>query len=441
MGPNGDEPRRLMSIENEYGIEGLKWSPDGRRLVYLKKNFTGSENSIETRSLNNDATSVLLARVGLLDFWWTSDGRLIYTQTAGAEQETYDLWELRMDASALRPTGEPHRLTRWVGYSPGFVSVSSDGKRIVTTKGYAQSDVYVAEMEANGKGLKAERRLTLDTRSDWPASWTQDGKGILFFSDRNGTFDIFTQAVTEQTVEPLVRGREDTRGPQISPDGRWLLYTIWPEAKSNSAVGPVRVMRVPQSGGPAELVLEAKGAFASGIHSTAGGTFPDFRCPSSINSLCVIAEPQQDEVLFTAFDPIQGRKTELARARIPATRLFWDLSRDGSRIAYGEFLWGGGDKVTIVTLSGGSTRELALKGWTNLNSVAWSAEGQSMFATTMRREGSALLRAGIDGSVDVLRDQEGRWFLNPRPSPDSRFLAFAISATDSNVWLIEDSPK
>jgi hypothetical protein len=47
------------------------------------------------------------------------------------------------------------------------------------------------------------------------------------------------------------------------------------------------------------------------------------------------------------------------------------------------------------------------------------------------------LRVTLDGKVNLLREEKGRWFANPVPSPDRRFLAFGVRTTDSNVWLIE----
>ncbi len=443
-GANAEDPQPFMSLEKTYEFRGPKWSPDGRSLVYLKNKFGTGEGAIEARALADGATTVLLAATGLLDFWWTPDGRLIYSQAEASEEATYDLWELSIDASSARRVGKPRRLTKWVGYSPGFVSVSANGKRIVTTKGYTQSDVYIAELDANGRRLKPERRLTSDTRSDWPAGWTKDGKEVIFFSDRNGNFNIFKQGESAPTSEMAVRGREDARLPQVSPDGQWLLYMLWPELKRAK---PIRIMRAPQSGGPGEMVLEAKGAFAAGIAFSAGGeqdsqmkgprVFPDFRCPSAPRTSCLLAEAEQDQVVFTTFDPIQGRVGEVARVSTSPARFFWDLSPDGSRVAYGEFHSRTGEHITILTLSNGTTREVPLTTWTTLNSLSWSADGRNLFVTTARRDGSDLLHVALDGKVDALREDKGRWFANPRPSPDGRLLAFSVRTTDSNVWLIE----
>jgi Tol biopolymer transport system component len=443
MGRNGENPKAVMMLDQRYDFQGPKWSPDGRRIVYRKNKFGSREGSIEAHALADGTTTVLYAGLGLQDFWWTADGRLIYSQS-GTSEDTYDLWETRVDTKTAQRTGEPRRLTRWVGYAPGLVSVSTDGNRIVTTKGYHQTDVYVAELESDGMHLKTERRLTSDTRFDWPAGWAKDGNKILFFSDRNGVFNVFQQNESTSNADLFIGGKEDSRAPQISPDGQWVLYLVWPDDK---VPGPVRLMRVPQSGGSSDAVLEAKGPFAAGVTFTVDGdqdiqkgaarSFPDFRCPSSETASCVLAEADHGEILFTFFDPLHDRGAEAARVRALPAKFFWDLSPDGSRLAFGEFKSEENDAITILTLRDGTTHPLQLSGVSNLSSLSWAAGGRGLFVTTKRREGSDLLHVGLDGKVTVLLEDTGRVFLSPRPSSNGRHLAYAVRTTDSNVWLLE----
>jgi Tol biopolymer transport system component len=118
-------------------------------------------------------------------------------------------------------------------------------------------------------------------------------------------------------------------------------------------------------------------------------------------------------------------------------KFFWDLSPDGTQLAYGEFKSEENDSITILTLKDGQTRQLQFMGLSTLTSVSWAAGGRGLFVTTKRREGSDLLHISLDGKVTVLREETGRVFVSPRPSPNGRSLAFAVRTTDSNVWLLE----
>jgi len=96
-------------------------------------------------------------------------------------------------------------------------------------------------------------------------------------------------------------------------------------------------MRVAVEGGPPERVVRVTGypglAWAepegsSPIVSVPG--HPRFRCPSVPQSLCVLGEQSQIQIIFTAFDPLGGRKGGLTRIDVdPYIPVFWDLSPHG----------------------------------------------------------------------------------------------------------------
>src|SRR5271167_68019 len=86
------------------------------------------------------------------------------------------------------------------------LAITDDGKRLVFLNAKQQSDVYVGQLSDGGSELKSPQRLTLDERNDWPGGWSPDGKAVLFYSNRNGSFDIFRQGVSERNPETIVSG-------------------------------------------------------------------------------------------------------------------------------------------------------------------------------------------------------------------------------------------
>ena len=79
-----------------------------------------------------------------------------------------------------------------------------------------------------------------------------------------------------------------------------VLYTIKEKQSDLSVV--TKLMRVPASGGPAELVMT-------------GNFYGSSSCANSPATLCAIAEQSQDlkQLIFTALDPMNGRGRELTR--------------------------------------------------------------------------------------------------------------------------------
>lgn len=443
----GGGERDLPSLE---GATVLKWSPDSQRIVYLKTGFVSRKSSIEALKLDDNTTTVLWNDPGgeIMDFVWTPDDRLIYTQAAASEESTY-LWEMHVDAKTAQPTEAPRKLWTWVGSAPGAISVSHDGKRIVTTKSSYETDVYVAPLERSGQ-LGQEKQVTKDIRTDLLAGWTPDGE-ILFISQRDSGYNVYRQGKSAQTAVPLVQGK-DARAPQITPDGQSLLYMVWPDPK---LPGPVRIERVPvvRSGSIAEPLFDARVSpgektFSPGdvpnLQAKSPQRFPDIRCPSKAGTTaaCLLAEAYSGEVVFTSFDPILRVRIQVVhRVGAAPSKFFWDLSPDGSRLAYGEFSLKD-DGITVFSLKDQRTRIVPGTKRPRLSSLSWSIDEQSLFVTTSLAEGSDLLHVPLEGKAVPLRQrQPGRWISNPRPSPDGLHLAYDVQTIDSNVWLIEPKMK
>jgi len=426
MGPNGEDARKFAEAGEGARFVEMQWSQDGKWLAYLKRREAEQpEASIEARPLEGGASRRIAADPRLLTFCWTPDGRLIYSRSELTPNEKYsNLWQLAVDARTARVSGQPQRITDWPGFSFWDLTVTADSQRLVFVKQGLQTAIFVGELEANASLLQQPRRLTLDEQNDLPSAWTPDSQSVLFYSDRNGNWDIFRQSTEQRTAEDFVLGGGQHSEPRLSPDGAWVLYWTYPKGEGGHPAS-MKLVRVPAAGGPLEPVLEA----AWGAR---------FRCATKARAACVLSEPDKDrrQLTFTAFDPVQGREGEAARlATDPASQPAWDLSPAGSRLAIVDFDERK-DRVRILGLPAGETGDLPVKGSTRLTGVAWSADGAGIFVSSISPSGSELLHLDLNGGQHEL------WATStsvsaPVPSPDRKKLAFAVSIQNSNAWMIE----
>ena len=243
---------------------------------------------------------------------------------------------------------------------------------------------------------------------------------MVFWSDRNGSWDIFKQTLDKDAAaELLPLGPEPKYYSSFSPDGHWILYMALPEPRLPGGSVPVRIMRVPASGGPPQLVLTALGT-------------TDIHCTRAPANLCVFDEQQQGHLVFTSVDPVKGRGRELASMDIePSTNCAWDLSPDGSRIVVTRE-----GRIRLLSLKSGVTTDLAVKGWDW--SVDWSADGNALFVSSSTSQGTTLLRVDLRGEPHPLWHQRLNLGTKGIPSPDGRHLLVAGWATDSNAWMVEN---
>jgi Tol biopolymer transport system component len=265
---------------------------------------------------------------------------------------------------------------------------------------------------------------------------------MFLYSDRKGNFDIYKQGPDDRDAEPILTGPEEKRAPQISPDGRWLLYMQWPRAAGGAPPGFGKLMRIPVAGGPPEAVMDFTGYSGLGVMSPAStiGGYPSFRCVPRGGSSCVLAEMRDRNIVFTAFDPLQGRTKELVRISKNSDTRSWDLSPDGSQVALPVFDFKAGD-VRILSLEGGTHRTLSAMPWTQLISIAWAADGRSLFLASSSSRGTSLVRMDSVGKTKLLLAPPGWDIKALSPSPDGHYLALGPIVSNFNAWTIASFPR
>lgn len=305
-------------------------------------------------------------------------------------------------------------------------------------KGNPQADVYIGELDLERTYLKPPRRLTMDLHWDMPYAWTPDSKAVLFVSDRTGSFNIFKQALDEDTAEPAPMLVEYNSGvsallngeaPHFSPEGDWILYSeASKKEEADLRTASRRLMRIPATGGQSQFVLEAQGFFK---HCCA-------RAPAT---LCVLGEmdEKRNQLKFTAFDPEKGRGHELARVnvRLQPGIVAWDLSPDASRIAYSDYDVQEG-RIHFISLDGGTIPDLVVRGWYGFTALTWASDSKGIFVTSIEANATRILYIDPHGQAHPISEQKpflASWCV---PSPDGRYLAIMTPDWDSNVWTLEN---
>jgi hypothetical protein len=431
VGANGEAPRRIRSPSqpNEGYLEPV-WSSNGRRLFYIRD--ADHARSIESCDLRGEqVTNIFPSRTGqkyvypweaMHSLCWAPDGRILFSM-----QETgpFNVWEIKVDAATGRPLSEARRLTQWSGFQTFHVdclSITADGKHLALLRANLQGDVYVAETEAGGKAMKNPKRLTLNETDDAIYGWTTDSRAILFASNRNGNWDIFKQDINQTDAETIVATPGHEGHPNLSPDGAFFLYLVSEKLSPDAT----RLMRVPVSGGPPELVLS-------------GEKIKNFSCAREAN-LCVVSEEVDRKQILTTFDPLKGRGEKLPLVDYPNFPR-GILSPQGQII---EEMKSGpeGLHIRVRSLTGGHAEEVTFKNLIGVyDFVGWSLDGRGIYLQEITASDFLSLYAGLDGHSQVLwkrGSDPGSWFDYPVPSPNGRYLAFTLGTYESNAWMLEN---
>ncbi len=213
-GPAAPLVEGVMDADVRTGAMHFAVSNDGT-LVYLSGG--SSERSTLSWVYRNgrrelfpaDALPYSSARV-------SPDGTRVVVDVAGKDGVDIHIYDLAR-TSLTRLTSSPSH-----GRSPIW---SPDGQRVIYYSDAGGGGLY--SMAADGTG--PVRRLTTTRGVQTPYSWADGGRTLIFEERSLGRLsaDIYQVSLAgEPTATPLVQTAANEVEPAVSPDGRWLAYTL-----------------------------------------------------------------------------------------------------------------------------------------------------------------------------------------------------------------------
>ena len=429
MGSHGESPHKILTAENQATFRGIAWSPTGNRIAYSYARWQGDhiDRSVQSCDLSGADKTTILQDNHLSAFTWISSGRFIYSRnTEVGSAESDNLWELRVDGKNGIPQGKARQLTDWSGFSVYSFSATTDGRQLSFLRGAQHASVFVGDLASKEGRLVNSRRLTLDDNYNIPVAWTPDSREVIFSSQRTTNRVMYRQALDRDSAPQPLTSVPNTNFylARLSPDGAWILLEGAPTGSHKMGF-----YRVDLRGSVPQLLFNTEG-------------FVMFWCTNRAANLCVFGRPSADktELVVVAFDPVGGPGKELLRIPLDAGSsadigfdYTWQLSPDGSRIS---IVKRHGHQIRLVPLSGGQTRTITIKRYSDLMDLNWATDSHGMFVSALEPGGATLLHVALNGDTQPVWQQPQSTFTWGFPSPDGRHLAILDANSESNVWMI-----
>ncbi len=268
---DGRNPRQVTRPGEPPGGHGAPiWSPGGDRLY-----FTASDRRLSALwSIADDGSGLVpVVRDGFVAFdpEITRDGRSLYFSAVTAG-ERYGVWRIEVDPTSGKPGGEPAEVLTAGGASVRHFALSPDGIRMVYTALATVSNLWALPLDPqswapaaaprpltqgsgrnnrpafspDGERLAFDRwrigssrdiylmrrdgadlrQLTVDPHADTEASWSPDGRRVVFLSDRDTPWSLWavgTDGSGETRLAGLDPGADAVR---VSPDGTRIAYHV-----------------------------------------------------------------------------------------------------------------------------------------------------------------------------------------------------------------------
>jgi len=420
--------RKLFDVDGGGAITSLSWSPDGRRVAYVRAAASGTLVAIDVRDIDGGAPSTVFQAAEpneMSGAVWMRDGRLAYSLfhfsvPTSAGRMACSHWQMRPDGSRGKAVGTTNSVDDWASRCLSSLTFSADGARAIFQQGALHDVIHVADMNADGNGIGPPRRLTSTDGRNIPSGWSADDTSLVFMSDGTGRPTLVRQSIGADAAQPIASEPGMEGAGRLTPDGTSVLF----RARPGRWLGRPRLMLVPSAGGvPREIET---GSFVDG----------GARCTVAPASLCAIAEMSASghELVFSSVSVAEGRGRELARFNaIAGADYRWALSPDGTRIALLNMME---RRIHVLALTGGATYvDVPAPG--RLGYVSWTSDGQRLLVPLVDSRGASLLSLDLQGNIHVLWQQPGAIDISGIPSRDGRRVVIWVRSVNANLWLAE----
>jgi Tol biopolymer transport system component len=248
------------------------WSPHGHRIAYWEAIETGRRDIFTLPADGGKVVRVTDDDHMDWNFVWSPDGKHIYfsSDRGGGNM---NLWRIAIEEGSGEVLGPPEPITTGASALRGHHALSKDGMRIAyvervesasiwrvpfdaltgTIEGapvhaiqsarslygpdvspggdwlafWSMDDIYIQRTDGTNR-----RQLTDDVFIDRMPHWSPDGERIAFYSNRSGSFEIWSIRPDGSGLLQLTDTPGNLGNPNWSPDGQRMSCFDYPERTS-----------------------------------------------------------------------------------------------------------------------------------------------------------------------------------------------------------------
>ncbi|HEX8734316.1 MAG TPA: protein kinase, partial [Pyrinomonadaceae bacterium] len=242
---DGSDERVIHSAGANYIFRDPQFSLDGKSIFFIKfERIDGEEfwSMVEIPS-GGGAERVILPlrkpRIGEIAV--LKDGSGLLVNATDANSNLQQLFHVSLpDGIETRVTNDLH--------SYFGVSVSSDGKTIVTAQRNTARDIWTVSVAETSNA----RKLTIESNVNSNAVWTPDGR-VVFDALDNNRPHIWIMNGDGSGAQQLTPNDSSDYEPRVSPDGRFIIFT-------SRRTGETKIWRMNIDGSNPQLLTSVSGA-------------------------------------------------------------------------------------------------------------------------------------------------------------------------------------
>ncbi len=200
------------------------WAPDGAGIYFVSDldQKDGHEN-LFYKPLGGGDTEKLTNFDSARIFWpdqARSEGSIVF-------EHNFEIWRwspgseaAAIDIAMDAPKAPAPQSVSTMESGISEFDLSPDNKRVAFI---LHGEVFLGALDGSGDA-EAAANISNTPHFEASLSWTGDGKGLVYTSDRSGDPDIFYYGLAAQAERRLTDSPQRDLFPVVSPDGRWCAY-------------------------------------------------------------------------------------------------------------------------------------------------------------------------------------------------------------------------
>lgn len=397
----------------------ILWSPDGMRLAVPRPGAT-NWSILTIPSTGGEATTVYSGPGLMYPMSWSADGSkltILATQAGG----TYSAQVVDVAAGTATPLIPGERRAHLGFFAPvgqHAVAMIFDSAR---TTIWAIDSLGATPRQLTSEGYEAP--------STSMGFWSPDGRELVYESTRTGAPDLWVLDFTTGTTRQLTNDLRADRRANWSPDGEWILFEsergrqtdLWVvPAKGGDAIRLTDDAAIEQAigwRGPSRQVAYTIAGGTGSVHAvpTPGGPERQLT-PDSVTVDYFELSPDGSQVAFTSrrtgsvldiwvMPSAGGEARLLASPQTVEQRVFW--SPDGTKLGF-LGIGGGTADPWVLDVATGTLQQVLT--WNSVEyDVLWGASNSELFVLSDRESRfSDVWRVPLGGGEPVRLTTDGR---------------------------------